>query len=185
MASAYTLPPQHNEVEVSLLWKASLHVWGPPLSLSLHCCSLLISSGRPPHTAGRLDYGASRRDKKGTPPIAGATGLENLGNTCFMNSMLQCLSNTESMTKYFLSRQFEKDINKGNVLGMGVRLPPQHPLYDPINQPLTFLLWAYTGSAGRVLCGPASAAVVRRAQVCVPHRVQAANRQVCPSVCRL
>lgn len=32
----------------------------------------------------------------------GLCGLSNLGNTCFMNSALQCLSNTTELTKYFL-----------------------------------------------------------------------------------
>ena len=33
----------------------------------------------------------------------GLVGLINLRNTCYMNSALQCLSNTEDLTKYFLS----------------------------------------------------------------------------------
>lgn len=32
----------------------------------------------------------------------GLTGLQNLGNTCFMNSALQCMSNTKELKEYFL-----------------------------------------------------------------------------------
>lgn len=37
----------------------------------------------------------------------GVCGLQNLGNTCFMNSALQCLSNTPQLTKYFLGKKSE------------------------------------------------------------------------------
>ena len=49
----------------------------------------------------------------------GICGSHNLGNTCFMNSSIACLSNCTELTYYFLSGDYKKDINKDNKLGMG------------------------------------------------------------------
>lgn len=54
-----------------------------------------------------------------------ATGLGNLGNTCFMNSTLQCLAHTDPLRKYFLSGEYEKELNKDNPLGTGGELASQ------------------------------------------------------------
>ena len=32
----------------------------------------------------------------------GKTGLANLGNTCFLNAIIQCLSHTDPLRQYFL-----------------------------------------------------------------------------------
>jgi ubiquitin carboxyl-terminal hydrolase 8 len=34
----------------------------------------------------------------------GVVGLRNLGNTCFMNSVIQCISSTSPLARYFLSK---------------------------------------------------------------------------------
>ena len=49
----------------------------------------------------------------------GVCGSHNLGNTCFMNSSIACLSNCIELTYYFLCGDYIKDINRENKLGMG------------------------------------------------------------------
>ena len=49
----------------------------------------------------------------------GVCGSHNLGNTCFMNSSIACISNCIELTYYFLSGDYQKDINRENKLGMG------------------------------------------------------------------
>jgi ubiquitin carboxyl-terminal hydrolase 8 len=47
----------------------------------------------------------------------GLTGIRNLGNTCFLNSIIQCLSMTERLVKYFLNGSYKNDLNRTNELG--------------------------------------------------------------------
>ena len=55
-----------------------------------------------------------------------------MGNTFYFNSALQCLSNTEDLTKYFINKYFKKEINNGSSLGSKGFLSKEY--YKLINQ---------------------------------------------------
>lgn len=69
-------------------------------------------SGR--NSPGPLSLGT--RGRQGDR-VMGQTGLNNLGNTCYMNSALQCIRSVEELTKYFLAGEHDEEMNFDNPLG--------------------------------------------------------------------
>ncbi|XP_037533681.1 ubiquitin carboxyl-terminal hydrolase 32 [Nematolebias whitei] len=61
---------------------------------------------------------SNKMDRHKVPTEKGATGLSNLGNTCFMNSSIQCVSNTKPLSDYFLSGTHLYELNRTNPIGM-------------------------------------------------------------------
>ena len=68
---------------------------------------------------GMYGQGMVKESLRGTPPAPGAVGMHNLGNSCFLNSIIQCLNHIIPLTQYFLEGKFAKEINRQNPLGSG------------------------------------------------------------------
>lgn len=41
----------------------------------------------------------------------GLSGIVNVGNTCYMNSVIQCISHTHDLTKYILTNDYQNDVD--------------------------------------------------------------------------
>ncbi|KAF2715927.1 UCH-domain-containing protein [Polychaeton citri CBS 116435] len=75
--------------------------------------SATTSRAQSPTPSSVMTRGRARRDGK----TRGTVGLNNLGNTCYMNSALQCIRSVEELAIFFLSGKWKTQINADNPLG--------------------------------------------------------------------
>eukprot|EP01038_Epipyxis_sp_PR26KG_P007584 gene7584-10333_t len=78
------------------------------------------------NSSGKLNIVDLRHSILNNSCLNGKVGLLNIGNSCYLNSSLQCLSHIAAMSIYFRSQKFEDHVNKQSKDGTGGILAQQY-----------------------------------------------------------
>jgi ubiquitin C-terminal hydrolase len=115
-----------------LHWKQHKRFCHPPLVHSPDEFELLVSPNQPLHfnSDGTIVTSTSPRSAVTSADYLlekkildmGRVGLANLGNTCYLSSILQCILSITPLSSYFLSQRYLLDVNELNRDGTGGRL---------------------------------------------------------------
>ncbi|CAG8523744.1 9376_t:CDS:2 [Acaulospora morrowiae] len=110
--SAFVPNPQSNEISNKNFAATALY---PPNNINMRTAVQYRSDTVPMQNNRYFPTSESSFSQFGFG--IGITGLKNLGNTCFMNSVIQCLSGTIPFSRYFLNGSYKRHINKVNPFG--------------------------------------------------------------------